>query len=70
MAGRAELQGNEVVKLVASVGSGGKTEPAAGRDLADGVLERRGGNVVALIDHDQSVSGGEFWEVLASRQRL
>jgi len=66
VAGGAELQADQVVELVASVGGGGQTEPAAGRDLADGVLERRGGYVVAFIDHDQPVPGGEFRKVVAS----
>jgi hypothetical protein len=70
VAGGAELQADKVVELVASVGGGGQAEPTAGRDLADGVLEGRSGNVVAFIDHDQPVSVGESGKVVASRQCL
>jgi hypothetical protein len=45
----ANLQGDQVVKLVASVGGGRQAEPAPGRDLLDRVLERRRRDVVAFV---------------------
>jgi hypothetical protein len=67
---RAELQGDQVVQLVPSVGRGGEPEPAAGGDLLDGVLERGGGNVVALVDDDEPVPGGQGSDVVAAGQGL
>ena len=62
----AELEGNEVVESVAAVRGGGQAEPAPSRDVPDGVLERRGGDVVALVDDDQAVAGGERGQVVAA----
>jgi hypothetical protein len=59
VADRAELQGDEVIALVAAVGGGGQPDPPAGGDLPDRVLERGGGYVVAFVDHDQAVAGDE-----------
>lgn len=53
----ADLQGDEVVKLVAPVGGGGQAEPAAGRDLLCRVLEDRGWDVMALVHGDQAIPG-------------
>src|SRR5260370_39476208 len=49
VAGRADLEGDQVVELVAPVGGSGQPEPAPGRDLLDGVLERRSRDVVAFV---------------------
>ena len=46
---RADLHADQVVELVAPVGGGGQPEPPPGGDLPDGVLERGGRDVVALI---------------------
>ena len=67
---RAELQRDEVVELVAAVGGGGQAEPAAGGDLADGVLEGGGRDVVALVDDDQPVAGGQLRDVVGAGQGL
>jgi hypothetical protein len=48
---RAELEGDEVIELVAAVGGGGQAEPSAGWDLPDRVLERCGWDVVAFVDY-------------------
>lgn len=70
MADRAELQGDEVIELVAAVGGGGQPDPAAGGDLLDRVLERGGGYVMAFVDHDQAVAGGESTDVSVAGQGL
>jgi hypothetical protein len=49
----ADLQGDEVVELVAPVGGCGQAEPSAGRDLLDRVLECCRRDVVALVRDDQ-----------------
>jgi hypothetical protein len=70
VADRADLHGDEVVELVAPVRSGGQPEPPPGADLPDCVLERGGGDVVALIGDDQPVPGGQLRDVVAAGQRL
>jgi hypothetical protein len=67
---RAQLEGYQVVELIAAVRGGGESEPAAGRDLLDGVLERGGGDVVALVDDDQPVAAGELLDVGLAGQGL
>jgi hypothetical protein len=37
---RPDLESDQVIELVAAVGSGGQAKPAPGRDLLDRVLER------------------------------
>ena len=64
------MQADEVVELVTSVGGGGEPEPAAGGDLGDGGREGRGGDVVALVDDDQAVAGGEVRDVLCAGEGL
>src|SRR3954471_14490819 len=44
----------------------GWDDPAAGRDLQDGVLECGRGNVVALVDDDQPVAGGKLGDVVGA----
>src|SRR6266545_6247895 len=60
---RAELQRDQIVELVATIGGRGETKPAASGDLLDGVLEGGGGNVVALVHDDQPVATGEILDV-------
>src|SRR5215212_6070580 len=70
VADRAELQGDEVVELVAPVRRGGQPEPAAGRDLPDSLLEGGGGHVVTLVDHYQPVVAGPAGDVVATGKGL
>src|SRR5580658_5340983 len=70
MADRADLHADEVVELVTPVGGGGQPEPAPGGDLPDGVLERGGRDVVALVGDDQPVPGGQLSDVVAAGQGL
>ena len=70
VADRADLHADEVVELVAPVGGGGQPEPPPGGDLPDGVLERGGRDVVALIGDDQPVPGGQLSDVVAAGQGL
>ena len=44
----AQLETNKVVELVTTVGGGGQSEPAAGRNLTHGMLERGGRHMVTL----------------------
>ena len=66
----ADLHADEVVELVAPVGGGGQPEPPPGGDLPDSVFERGGGDVVALIGHNQPVPGGQLRDVVAAGQGL
>src|SRR4051794_6694378 len=70
VADRAQLEGDEVVELVASVRGRGQTEPAASRDLLYGVLEGGGGHVVALVDNHQAVVAGPVGDVVVPRKGL
>jgi hypothetical protein len=70
VADRADLHGDEVVELVAPVGGGGQAEPPPRSYLPDGVLERGGGDVVALVGDDQPVPGGQLRDVVAAGQCL
>ena len=60
----------KVVELVAPVGGGGQPEPPPSGDLPDGVLERGGRDVVALIGDDQPIPGGQRRDVVAAGQGL
>ncbi len=70
VADRTQLEGDQVIELVAAVRGGGEPEPAAGRDLLDGVLERRSGDVVALVHDDQPIAAGELLDVGLAGQCL
>ncbi|OSY34574.1 hypothetical protein BG845_06727 [Pseudonocardia autotrophica] len=67
---RAELQRDQVVELVAPVRGRGQPEPAPGRDLAHGVVERRGRKVMTFVDHDEAVTGGQRRQVVAPSEGL
>ena len=67
---RPELQGDQIVQLVASVGSCRQTQPPPRGDLAYGVLERRRWNVVAFIDDHQPVGRGQLGQIVSPRQGL
>ena len=67
---RAELQGNQVVEAVTTVRGGGQSEPTASRDLLDDVLEGCRRDVVALVDHDEPVSGSQLGDVVAPGEGL
>ena len=67
---RAQLQRDQIVELVATVRGCGQPEPPPGGDLAHGVLERRGRDVMALVDHDEAVPGGQLRQIIAPRQGL
>ena len=70
MPDRAQLQRDQIVELVATVRGCGQPEPPPGGNLAHGVLERRGGEVMALVDHDEAVSSGQLRQIIAPRQGL
>jgi len=57
-------------ELVAPVRRGGEAEPVASRDLPDGILEGRCGDVVAFVSNDQSVACGQLADIGAPGQRL
>ena len=50
------LQGDQVIELVTAVGSGGQAEPAASRDLLDGILEGRRRRRGSLISYRQCIN--------------
>ncbi len=60
MADRADLHADQVVELVAAVRGGGQPEPSPGSDLAGGVLERGGRDVVALVSSGTVISRDEL----------
>ena len=68
--GRSDLPRDEVVELVAPVRSGGKAEPAARRDLPDGVLERCGRDVVAFVGNHQAVTCSQLADISPPGERL
>ena len=65
-----DLQRDQVVKLVAPVRGGRQAEPAPGRDLLDGVLERCRRDMVAFIRDHQPIPGSELGDVIPPRQGL
>ena len=67
---RAQLQRDQIVEFVATVRGGGQPEPPPGGDLPHGVLERRGRDVMALVDHDEAVPSGQLRQIVAPRQGL
>lgn len=67
---RAELESDQVIEPVSALGRCGEAEPVAGRDGAYRGLERRGWDVIALIDNHQAISAEEFREVIAPDERL
>ena len=67
---RADVHADQVIELVPAVRSGRQAQPAPGGDLPDGVLERGGWDVVALVGDDQPVPGGQLRDVVAACQGL
>jgi hypothetical protein len=67
---RAELVVNELVETVTPVGGRRQAYPPPRSDLTGGILERRGGQMMALVHEDQPVAGGQLRHVLATGQRL
>ena len=65
-----ELQRDQIVEFVATVRGCGQPEPPPCGNLAHGVLERRSREVMALVDHDEAVPGGQLRQIIAPRQRL
>lgn len=70
MPGGADLEGDQVIKLVTPVGGGGQAQPAPCRDLLDGVLERGRWYVVAFVGDHQPVPTYEGRDVGAAGQGL
>ena len=68
--GLPDLPGDEVVELVAPVRGGRQAEPAAGRDLLDGILEGRRRDVVAFVSDYQAVTRGQLADIGAAGQGL
>ena len=66
----AQLETDEVIELVTTVRGGGQSEPAAGRNLTHGMLERGGRHMVAFIDNNKSVAGCQLGEVVTTGKRL
>jgi hypothetical protein len=64
MAERPALHRDDLVHPVTAVGRGGETEEVAGRRVPDCSLEREGGQVAALVDHDQAVGAEERIEIV------
>jgi hypothetical protein len=68
--GLAHLPADEVIELVAPARRCGQAQPAARRNLPDGVGERRGRDVMAFIGDDQAVAGSQFADVGTPRESL
>jgi hypothetical protein len=68
--GLTDLPGDQIVELVAPVGRGCQPEPATGRDLPDGVGERRRWDMVAFVGDHQAIPGGQLGNVSAPGQGL
>src|SRR6266516_1174903 len=68
--GGSNLEGYEVVQLVAPVGGGSQAEPPPDRDLPDGMLERGCWHVVAFVGDYQPVPTREGHNVGAAGQGL
>ena len=66
----AQLESDEVVKLVTTVWSRRQTEPATSRNLTHGVLERGRWNMVAFVDDDEPIPRRQRGEVVTTRKRL
>src|SRR5262249_12882566 len=64
MADGAAMHLHEGLETIAAVGSGSQADPAPDRDLAHDALEGHGRHVVALVDDDQPVDGGELSEII------
>ena len=65
-----ELQRDQLVELVATVGRSGEAEPSPRWDLRDGVFVRRGGDVVTFVYDDEPVPGGEVGDIVGAGQAL
>jgi hypothetical protein len=61
---------NQIIELIAPVGSGGQAEPSPGGDLLYGVLERGSRYVVALVDDDEPVARRQLRDVVATGEGL
>ena len=55
---------DQVFESVAALGCGGQTQPVACGDSAQNGEEGFGRDVVAFVDDDESVVGGEFFDVV------
>ena len=70
VAGRPDLEGDQVVELVAPVGGGCQPQPAPSWDLLDGVLERCCRDMVTFVGDHQPISCGEGGDVGTAGQGL
>ena len=61
---------DQLVELVASIGGCGQSNPAAGGNLTDRVLERGCWHMVALVDDNKPVAPGHLGNVPEARQSL
>ena len=64
------MHGHHRLEAVAPVGGGGQAEPPRRRDLAHGTFKHGGWDVVALVDDDEPVAGGEGGEVVSFGEAL
>lgn len=67
---RAQLQGDQIVELIAPVGGRGQPQPPPSRHLPHRVLERSSRNVMALVHYDEAVARGQLRKVVTPRQGL
>ena len=65
---RPELVVDEVFKPVAAFGCSGEPEPVFCGYSVEDVEERAGGDVVAFVDDDETVTGGGSFDVVAACQ--
>ena len=70
MTHRAALHEDHLVETIAPVWSGRQAEPAADRQLANGPLQRGGGEMMAFVGDHQPVASKELGEVLPTGKRL
>ena len=69
VAGRSAVEADDRFELVAPVRGGGQAEPSSAAGGLDAGGERHGGEVVALVDHDEAV-GVEHGRVAAAGEAL
>jgi hypothetical protein len=69
MAGRAALELDERLETVTAIRGGSQAQPATCRSVLHARLERHGGDVMALVHHDQAV-GVEHRGIVPAREAL
>lgn len=66
----AAVHRDQTFEAIAPIWRGGQTQPTSHGYLSHAAFERDSWNVVALVDDDESVTGGHVLEVVSSRETL